>query len=233
MGAICNRYSMLKKILQNFLAKSGKTYTVDPDIPDGLIIRTFLNRGFMLVRGLLTTGSKVYVGSNCHFRNASNITFGKHVTIESNCRIDAYAREPIVLGNCVKIGAYSNLLSTSHLAKFGKGLTMGHHSAVGDFTHFGAPGGIEIGNDVIMGSYVSFHSENHNFSDTTMLIREQGVTSKGIKIGNNVWVGAKVTFLDGCVIGNHCVVAAGAVVNGIFPDNCVIGGVPAKIIKTI
>src|SRR5690606_14434603 len=108
-----------------------------------------------------------------------------------------------------------------------------HHSAVGDFTHFGAPGGIEIGNDVIMGSYVSFHSENHNFSDTTMLIREQGVTSKGIKIGNNVWVGAKVTFLDGCVIGNHCVVAAGAVVNGIFPDNCVIGGVPAKIIKTI
>ena len=110
---------------------------------------------------------------------------------------------------------------------------MGNNSAIGDFTHFGASGGIDIGNDVIMGSFISFHSENHNFEDTTKLIREQGVTSKGIKIGNNVWVGAKVTFLDGTVIGNHCVVAAGAVVNGSYPDFSVIGGIPAKIIKSI
>ena len=133
----------------------------------------------------------------------------------------------------VKIGMYSKLLSTSHLATFGKGLKMGNNSAIGDYTHFGAPGGIEIGNDVIMGSYISFHSENHNFSDTTRLIREQGVTSKGIKLGNNIWVGAKVTFLDGCVVGDNSVVAAGAVVNGIYPDNSVIGGVPARVIKTI
>nr|WP_262896775.1 acyltransferase [Flavobacterium macrobrachii] len=84
-----------------------------------------------------------------------------------------------------------------------------------------------------MGSYISFHSENHNFSDTTKLIREQGVTSKGIKLGNNIWVGAKVTFLDGCVVGDNSVVAAGAVVNGIYPDNSVIGGVPARVIKKI
>ena len=58
-------------------------------------------------------------------------------------------------------------------------------------------------------------------------------TTKGIKIGNNVWVGAKVTFLDGTIIGNHCVVAAGAVVNGTYPDFSVIGGIPAKIIKSI
>ena len=65
------------------------------------------------------------------------------------------------------------------------------------------------------------------------MIREQGVTSKGIKIGNNVWIGAKATFLDGAIIGNNCVVAAGAVVNGIFPNNVIIGGVPAKILKEI
>ena len=94
-------------------------------------------------------------------------------------------------------------------------------------------GGIQIGNDVIAGSYISFHSENHVFDDTSLLIREQGVTSKGIQIGNNVWIGAKATFLDGAIVGNNSVVAAGAVVNGIFPDNVVLGGVPAKIIKTI
>jgi acetyltransferase-like isoleucine patch superfamily enzyme len=224
---------MLKKLLQNLLRKTGKTYTIDPDIPDALIVRTFYLRIIMLLRGIIKTGRKVYVGSNCKIFNKNNFKFGKNVTIESNTILDGYARNRIVLGDCVKIGAYSKLLSTSHLATFGKGMTMGNNSAVGDFTHFGAPGGITIGNDVIMGSYVSFHSENHNYSDTSKLIREQGVSSKGIIIGNNVWVGAKVTFLDGCVIGNNSVVAAGAVVNAVFPDNCVIGGVPAKIIKMI
>src|SRR5690606_5451072 len=103
----------------------------------------------------------------------------------------------------------------------------------GDYAHIGATGGVEIGNDVIMGSYISFHSENHNFTDVSKLIREQGVNSVGIKLGNNIWVGAKVTFLDGVVIGDNCVVAAGALVKGEFPANCVIGGVPAKILKTI
>ena len=84
-----------------------------------------------------------------------------------------------------------------------------------------------------MGEYVSFHSENHIFSDTSKLIRKQGVTSKGIVLGNNIWVGAKATFLDGTVVGNNSVVAAGAVVKGKFPENVVIGGVPAKIIKYI
>lgn len=224
---------MIKKVFQKLLEKSGKTYSIDPEMPNGLFYYYLKARLIMRVRGFLKTGGKVYMGSGCTIINRSNIVFGSNVTIEKNCRLDGFAREKIILGNNVKIGAYSNLLSTSHFSKYGKGMKMGNNSAVGDFTHFGAPGGLEIGEDVIMGSYVSFHSENHNFQEVGKLIREQGTTSKGIKIGNNVWVGAKVTFLDGCGVGNHCVVAAGAVVNGVFPDYSVIGGVPAKILKTI
>ena len=187
----------------------------------------------MLVRGFFKTGKKIFIGRKTRILNNSNIVFGKSVTIGSYCEIDGYASEKVIFGDCVKIGSYSKLLSTSHFSKYGVGLKMGNNSAIGDYTHFGAAGGIEIGNDVIMGSYISFHSENHNFSDKSKLIREQGVTSKGIKLGNNIWVGAKVTFLDGCVVGNNSVVAAGAVVNNVFPDNVVIGGVPAKIIKNL
>ena len=187
----------------------------------------------MLLRGFLKTGNKVFIGDKTQIYNSKNIVFGKSVTIEKHCVIDGFSSEKIIFGDCVKIGAFSNLSATSHLSKYGKGLKIGNNSAIGQFTEFGAAGGIEIGNDVIMGSYISFHSENHNFSDNTKLIREQGVTSKGIKIGNNVWVGAKVTFLDGCVVGNNSVVAAGAVVNGVYPDNSIIGGVPAKVLKTI
>lgn len=224
---------MIKRIFQKLLSRSGKSYTIDPNIPDRLILNILTRRFFMLIRGFIKTGQKVFIGSNTKIYNSKNIVFGRSVTIERHCVIDGFSSEKIILGDCVKIGSFSNLSSTSHLSKYGKGLKMGNNSAIGDYTQFGSAGGIEIGEDVIMGSYISFHSENHNFSDYTKLIREQGVTSKGIKIKNNVWVGAKVTFLDGCEVGNNSVVAAGAVVNGIYPDNSIIGGVPARVLKAI
>lgn len=224
---------MVKKIFQSLLNKAGKSYQIDAAIPDSLILRTLWVRFVMMVRGLFQLQRKVFIGSNTTVYNKRNFVFGKNVTIERNTHLDGYASRKIQLGDNCKIGAFSKLTCTSHFSKYGIGLTMGNNSAIGDYTHFGASGGIEIGNDVIMGAYISFHSENHVFSDRERLIREQGVTSKGIKIGNNVWVGAKATFLDGSEVGNNSVVAAGAVVAGIFPDNVVIGGVPAKIIKTI
>lgn len=224
---------MTKKLFQKLLHKSGKTYTIDPAIPDVFFRMILFQRIFMLVRGYLKLGKKIYIGRGCCITNKSNIDFGKNVTIAHNTKIDGFASRRLSIGDGSSIGAYSLVSCTSHPSKYGIGLIIGRNSAMGRFTEFGAAGGIEIGDDVIMGSYISFHSENHNFTDATKLIREQGVTSQGIKIGNNVWVGAKATFLDGCVVGDNCVVAAGAVVNSVFPSNCVIGGVPAKIIKTI
>ena len=57
--------------------------------------------------------------------------------------------------------------------------------------------------------------------------------AKPVTIGNDVWIGANCTILPGVTIGNNVVVAAGAVVTKDVPDNCVAGGVPAKIIKEI
>lgn len=224
---------MIKKIFQKLLYRSGKAYSIDPAIPNSFFIRILYKRVIMLARGYIVMGKYIYIGSNCSISNKKNVIIGLNATIDHHTVIDGYASQKVHIGTGSRIGAYSFVSCTSHFSKFGKGLVLGNNSAVGQFTEFGAAGGIHIGNDVIMGSYVSFHSENHNFTDTRRLIREQGVTSAGITIGNNVWVGAKVTFLDGCVVGNHCVVAAGAVVTGIFPDYSVIGGIPAKILKTI
>lgn len=224
---------MIQALFQKLLNKAGKNYTIDPEIPSGLFIKNLTNRLIMMLRGYFFLYQRVFLGKNCNISHKPNILFRKNVTIENNVTIDGYAKNKLVFGNNVKIGAFSLVTCTSHLSKYGTGLTIGNNSAFGRFTEFGAAGGIEIGNDVIAGSYISFHSENHVFSDPSKLIREQGVTSKGIKIGNNVWIGAKVTFLDGSKIGDNCVVAAGAVVNGEFPNNVVIGGIPAKILKEI
>jgi acetyltransferase-like isoleucine patch superfamily enzyme len=72
----------------------------------------------------------------------------------------------------------------------------------------------------------------NNFSDLLKPIRQQGVNHQGIKIGKNCWIGAKVTILDGVVIGNGCIIAAGSVVTaGEYEDNKIYGGVPAKFLK--
>ncbi|PQJ80412.1 acyltransferase [Polaribacter porphyrae] len=222
---------MIKEFYQNQLKKRGKNYTLDDKIPNSLLIYSLVNRVSMLLKGFIKLRKKVFVGKKVVFLNKKNIHFGSNVTIENSCFIDGYAINGVKLGNNVKIGAFSSVSCTSHMSKMGKGLKIGDNSGVGRFTEFGASGGIIIGEDVIMGSYISFHSENHNFKNHNKKIREQGVTSEGIILGNNLWVGAKATFLDGCKIGNNSVVAAGAVVKGVFPDNVVIGGVPAKIIK--
>ncbi|MFB0925629.1 MAG: acyltransferase, partial [Vicingaceae bacterium] len=90
-----------------------------------------------------------------------------------------------------------------------------------------------IDKNTIIGPYFSVHSENHSFSQNKELYRFQDVTRKGIKIGSNCWIGAKVTILDGVIIGNNSVIAAGAVVTRSFKDNVLLGGVPAKIIKVL
>ena len=84
-----------------------------------------------------------------------------------------------------------------------------------------------------MGSYISFHSENHNFSNTSKLIREQGVISKGIKIGNNVWIGGNVVINPGITIGDNSVIGSGSIVTKNIPSNVIAVGNPCKIIREI
>ena len=145
--------------------------------------------------------------------------------------LDGLGGSGISLGSRVSIGAFSRLSVSGSLSILGKGILIGEDVAIGDFSHIGGAGGVSIGRDTIAGAYLSIHPENHNFDDITKPIRLQGVNRQGIVIGENCWIGAKVTILDGVKLGDGCVVAAGSVVRGHFPNNVIIGGVPAKILK--
>lgn len=151
--------------------------------------------------------------------------------MEAKCYIDALGYEGIQLGKNVSLGRNTTMIVTGTLAHLGKGIKIGDNVGLGTNGYYGGAGGVEIGDNTIFGNYVSVHPENHNYSDLNVPIRLQGVSHKGIKIGKDCWIGAKATILDGSVLGDSCIVAAGAVVTGKFPDNAIIGGVPAKIIK--
>ncbi|MBN1036876.1 acyltransferase [Clostridium botulinum] len=173
----------------------------------------------------------IFIGARSKLKMKRKITFGKGINIGENVIIDALSKSGVIMGNNIRIGDYSRILCTGTIKNIGKGIKIGNNFGCGENCFLGAAGGIEIGNDVIMGQNVRFHSENHNFSDTNIPIRLQGVTHKGIKIGDNCWIGAGAVFLDGTVLGNGCVVASNAVVNKKFNNNSIIGGIPAKLIR--
>ena len=113
---------------------------------------------------------------------------GENVRIGKNTVINAISYDGVTLADNVKIGENNHILVTGSLQEIGKGIRIGKNTSFSENTFFGAAGGIEIGSNVISGQNVRFHAENHIFSDTSELIRKQGVTHNGIKIGNNCWV---------------------------------------------
>ena len=94
-------------------------------------------------------------------------------------------------------------------------------------------GGVSIGNNVAIGHGTSIISTNHGFADHDTPINYQPVLEAPVTIGNNVWIGARVVILAGVSIADGTVVAAGAVVSkSVTEPDMVVGGVPARIIKS-
>ena len=110
-------------------------------------------------------------------------------------------------------------------------VTIGDHTRIG--IHCTVIGPVCIGSHVNLAQGIVVTALNHNFSDSSQPIDQQGVSTLPVVIGDDVWIGANAVILPGVTIGQHCVVAAGAVVTKDVPDHSLVGGVPAKIIKQI
>lgn len=219
-----------RMLLVRLLKATGRFYAPASDLPNGLIAATAKERASWLVRGLFKLRRPVFIGARVRIRGKAGLEIGKYATLEPYVTLDGYSQEGISIGRRTKIGAYSVISCTSHLSLLGKGFKIGSDSGIGEFCYVGASGGVVIGDSVIMGQFVTFHAQEHEYSDPDVLIRDQGVTQRGIAVGDDCWVGARVTFLDGANVGRGCVVAAGAVVRGTIPPYSVIAGVPAKVV---
>jgi acetyltransferase-like isoleucine patch superfamily enzyme len=91
---------------------------------------------------------------------------------------------------------------------------------------------VVIGDDCLISPNVTIIANNYNYQRLDVPIRQQGSTSKGVRIGANVWIGSGACILDGAQIGSGVIVAANSVVAGKIPDNAIVQGNPAKIIFT-
>lgn len=223
---------MLKKLISfSVLKLKGREIILDDAVRNQDIVILMASNFLSLFRGGIRLWAPVLMGRNVRLYAKYNLKLARGVRVGAYCVLDALGHKGIVMGRGSSVGDYSILKVSGTLVSIGKGIFIGENVGIGEFAHIGGAGGVHIGSNTIAGAYLSIHPENHNFISKESLIREQGVVRKGISIGENCWIGAKVTILDGSVIGKGCVIAAGAVVSGIFPDNTVVGGVPAKILK--
>ncbi len=221
--------ALLNKIISRI---KGENFILDKNIPLSYLCWFFYNKFLCLLMGGIKFKRLCFIHPSSTIKCVSKIKFGKNFSIGRLCYVDALSQKGFICGDNVSMGFFTHIELTGSFKLLGKGMIVGNNVGLGSHGHYGSGAGLlEIGDNTIFGNYVSVHPENHNFSDLEIPIRDQGVNGKGIKIGSDCWIGAKVTILDGTVIGDHSIVAAGAVVTGKFPPYSIIGGVPAKIIK--
>lgn len=115
-------------------------------------------------------------------------------------------------------------------------LRIGNDCGFGAFNHITCANKVSIGDNCLTGKWVTITDNSHGETDFESLCvppLKRPIVSKGpVVIGDNVWIGDKATILPGVTIGDGAVIAANAVVTKDVPSYCVVGGIPAKILKS-
>ena len=150
---------------------------------------------------------------------------GKHSVVHRSARMDTPPYRKFSLGDYSVIESFACINNAVGDVLIGDYTRIGLHNTI--------IGPVKIGHHVNLAQGITVTALNHNFDDTNKRIDEQGVSTNAVTIEDDVWIGANAVILPGVTIGNHCVVAAGAVVTKDVPPHSLVAGVPAKVIKQI
>ena len=155
------------------------------------------------------------------------------LSIDPTAKISPLADiEPSARGTLIQIGPRTMVDAFVKIKPAGGSgeVVIGADCAINSGTVMYTGNGIRIGDAVLIAANCTLAPTNHEFGDTTRRIRDQGFQPSrgGIVIGDDVWLGANVVVLDGAVIGQGCVVAAGSVVRGKLEPYSIYAGAPAQ-----
>lgn len=149
-----------------------------------------------------------------YIRGKSSFEYDEGLTIGHNCRFD-------LLGSGTKT------------------LFIGKNCEIGDNVHIVAHERVKIGDHCLMASKIFISDTSHGLysnesenSAPNIPPNDRPIYRKPVYIGDNVWIGENVCILLGVTIGNGCIIGANSVVNKNIPDNSIVAGTPAKIIKS-
>ncbi len=173
-------------------------------------------------------GPNVVFGQNVVLRHPHKIHIGHDVVVDDNCLLDAKgaSNAGIRIGSGVFVGRNTILSCKNGDIELADGANIGFNCEVFSASR------VTIGPSVLMAAYSYVIGGDHEFSDPTKPVLDQGRTSSGVTIGEGAWIGAGAKILDGATIGPHAVVGAGAVARGDVPAYAVAVGIPARVVST-
>jgi acetyltransferase-like isoleucine patch superfamily enzyme len=185
-----------------------------------------------LYPGLLgKAGRGVVFGRNISLRHPRRVQIGKRTIVDDGCVLDARSRETIG----ISIGSNTFLARDTIIACKGGTVKIGDRVGIGARTtiHSYTGNKVFIGNNVLIGPYCYIVGAGlYEMDRTDVPIVDQGVDLRGgVTIGDNAWLGARSTILDGITVGHDAVVGASAVVTRDVPPFAVVAGVPARIVR--
>ena len=149
------------------------------------------------------------------------IEIGKNCFIAPEARLFAEPGRPIIIGDNSYIAADCVLHGPITL---GQSVSINHHVSLD-----GGRRGIDIGDNTRIAAYSYAYAFNHGM-DHNNLIKDQSVSSIGIRIGKDVWIGANTGIVDGVIIGDHAIVGMGSIVTKSVAEYTKVAGNPARII---
>jgi len=172
-------------------------------------------------------GRNVVFGHGVVLRHPAKVRIGDGVTIDDLVVLDAKGttNRGITIGDGVFLGR-GTILS----CKDGD-ITLGDHTNIGFYSEVFSGSSVTVGRHGLFAAYTYLVGGGHEFESTESTVLEQPRSSRGIVLGDNVWLGAGAKILDGVRIGSHVVVGAGAVVTEDLPEGAVAAGVPARVLR--
>jgi len=192
----------------------------------GIAIRGVLYRLILKMDGVAA------IENNVRIRFADNIKLGHGVYLDQGSYLHAAPHGiEIGSGSIVMHGAVLHVYNFRDLPQ--SRIKIGRDSLIGEYSIVRGQGGVVIGDRVYTSPFTQIIAVNHVFDDPNTPFVDQGITAEGIVIEDDVWLGAGAVITDGVRVGKGAVVAAGAVVTKDVPPHTVVGGVPAKVIKSI
>lgn len=183
-------------------------------------------------RLILKMDGMAAIENGVRLRFASNIRLGQRVYLDQNVYIHA-CPNGVSIGDdtIVMHGAILHVYNFRGMKQ--SGIRIGRNSLIGEYSVIRGQGGVTIGDRVYTSPFVQIVSVNHVFDDPNQPFIDQGITAEGIIIEDDVWIGSGAVITDGVRIGQGAVVAGGAVVTKDVEPHTIVGGVPAKVIRTI
>lgn len=154
-----------------------------------------------------------------------DIDIGKHTVISPGAKIRSIGGGRVTLGN------YTEISDGAMLLTYGGDIKIGDNCTIQPFSIVYGHGGVKIGSGVRIAAHCVVIPANHKFDDVSVPIYQQGLSSIGIEIKDNVWIASGSKILDGVTVGSGAVIAAGSVVNRSVEPCTIVGGVPAKEIR--